>query len=242
MKKILAPVFAIILMVACSKEKKNLHITGNIDGLKKGTLYLQKIDSSAFVIVDSMVVDGDANFDFNIFIESPQMIYLALEKEDGIKNNDLLEIFAEPGEMTVNTTRNYFIAEAKIEGSESHRRYKEYRDMISKFNDRNLNYLKESVEASKKGDSATFDSLQNESDKNAKRRYLYTLNFILNNKDSYLAPYLALTETYNARLKYLDSINNSLTEEVAKSKYGKELDEYIKTIREQNKENDSIQE
>ncbi|UNY98919.1 DUF4369 domain-containing protein [Zhouia spongiae] len=242
MKKIFAPVFAAILLGACGKEKTNLHITGNIEGLKKGTLYLQKIDSSTFVKIDSMVIDGDAHFKFNTYIESPEMIYLSLEKADGIANNDLLEVFAEPGEMTINTTRNYFIAEAKVEGSESHNKLIEYKKMISKFTDLNLNYLKESLNASKKGDSVTFDSLQDLSEKNAKRRYLYTLNFILNNKDSYLAPYLALTETYNARLKYLDSINNTLTERVSNSKYGKELDDYIKTIREQEKQNDSIQE
>tara|TARA_R110002033_G_scaffold1173_5_gene11021 strand:- start:1167 stop:1322 length:156 start_codon:yes stop_codon:yes gene_type:complete len=46
-----------------------------------------------------------------------------------------------------------------------------------------------------------------------------------------VAPYLALTEIYNAQVKYLDTISNSLTPKVKDSKYGKELQSFIKTIK-----------
>jgi hypothetical protein len=36
------------------------------------------------------------------------------------------------------------------------------------------------------------DSLQKAADKNALRRYLFVLNFALNNSDSYVAPYVTL--------------------------------------------------
>jgi hypothetical protein len=53
----------------------------------------------------------------------------------------------------------------------------------------------------------------------------------LNNTDSYVAPYIAVKEVSDANLKYLDSINNSLSDDVANSKYGKELKEHIDNLK-----------
>ena len=85
-------------------------------------------------------------------------------------------------------------------------------------------------------DSTTIDSLQSLTDKNVKRGYLYAINFALNNADSYVAPYIAVKEVADANIKYLDSINNSLSPEVAKSKYGQELKEHIEAIKKDTKQ------
>ena len=68
-----------------------------------------------------------------------------------------------------------------------------------------------------------------------KRKYLYTTNFAINNADHEVAPYIALTELNNATLKLLDTINNSLSPKVKKSTYGKQLDKFIATIKENEK-------
>jgi hypothetical protein len=69
------------------------------------------------------------------------------------------------------------------------------------------------------------------SDNLLKRRYLFTVNFALNHKQSEVAPYLALTELYNAKIKFLDTINNVLTPQVKASKYGKNLQQFIDNIK-----------
>ena len=109
--------------------------------------------------------------------------------------------------------------------------------MMSRFNEKNLNLIKENFEAQKDGDTSRFNSIQKEFDNLLKRKYLYTVNFALNNKDSEVAPYLALTEIYNAQIKYLDTINVSLTPEVKNSKYGKELQLFVDNIKKENTEN-----
>ena len=38
---------------------------------------------------------------------------------------------------------------------------------------------------------------------------------------------MAVSEIYDANIKYLDTINNQLTPEVKASKYGKQLQDYI---------------
>mgnify|MGYP001250498287 CR=1 FL=1 len=55
------------------------------------------------------------------------------------------------------------------------------------------------------------------------RRYLYTINFAAQNPDQNIAPYLAITQVYDANLTLLDSIANKLTNKVKASKYGIEF-------------------
>ena len=55
MKKVLV-VCLLLLIVACSQEKElgNMVVQGKIKGLKKGTLYLQKMRDTLVVSVDSI--------------------------------------------------------------------------------------------------------------------------------------------------------------------------------------------
>ena len=46
-----------------------------------------------------------------------------------------------------------------------------------------------------------------------------------------MAPYLAVAEVYDANVKYLDTINSVLPENIANSKYGIILKDYIKKIK-----------
>ncbi|XLS28227.1 DUF4369 domain-containing protein [Flavobacteriaceae bacterium M23B6Z8] len=232
----LITVLITILFTACTKETKNtMTVSGNVKGLKKGTLYLQKIKDTALVAVDSLLVDGDSDFRFTAELESPEVFYLYLNKKDGDEINDRITFFGEPTNITINTDLEFFEVAAKIEGSETHKKLEQYKKMMSKFNERNLELIKSNLEARKDRDSLKADSIQKQADRNVIRGYLYTLNFALTNKDSYIAPYIALSEAFDAKVKYLDTIYNSLSPEVADSKYGKQLDQYIKQIKEQEK-------
>ena len=66
-----------------------------------------------------------------------------------------------------------------------------------------------------------------------KRRYLYTINFAAQNTNENIAPYLALTQVYNANISLLDSIAIKMTEEVSNSKYGKEFLTFLERRRDQ---------
>ena len=103
--------------------------------------------------------------------------------------------------------------------------------MMSKFNNKDLDLYKENFDAWKDNDSVLAEKTIDERNNLLKRKYLYTVNFAINNKDSEVSPYLAITEIYNANIKLLDTINNSLTPKVKASKYGKELQIFIDEIK-----------
>jgi hypothetical protein len=64
-----------------------------------------------------------------------------------------------------------------------------------------------------------------------RRRVLYTTNFALTNADFEAAPYIALTEMYDASIKMLDTVNVSLTPKIKNSVYGKQYQEYLDAIK-----------
>ena len=78
-----------------------------------------------------------------------------------------------------------------------------------------------------KKNSKQSDSLQQKIDNLLRRRYLYTINFAAQNTDQNIAPYLALTEVYDANLSLLDTIAFKMTPEVRNSKYGIEFVNYL---------------
>lgn len=218
-----------LFIFSCSGDNSNtMTVSGKVKGLKKGTLYLQSIPDSILVTLDSLEIEGDGNFFFKTELESPEIFYLYLDKKDNNDMNDRITFFGEPGNITINTSWNTFDKNAKIEGSETNKKLEEYKKTMSRFNKRNIEIMQGAINREIPIDSLQLDSIQKISDRNIRRGYAYALNFALNNKDSYIAPYIALTEVSDANIIYLDSIYNSLSPEVANSKYGKALDSFLK--------------
>ncbi len=229
MKKIAFILLAITIISCNNKPASNLIVKGHIKGLKKGTVYLRKLQDTIFTTLDSFNINGVSQFELHSNLDKPEMLYLDLDKNSA--ENDRIIFFADKGTTEINTTLKNFVFDAQIKGSKQQELLEAYKNIASKFNDQNLTLIKESLEAKKEGNINKIDSIDRVYNNLLKRRYLYTVNFAINNKDSEVAPYLALTEIYDANFKLLDTINNALTDKVKASVYGKKLQDYINTIR-----------
>jgi len=223
--------FSLLILTSCSEKKsnKNLEITGTIKGLKKGTLYIQKIKDTSFVVLDTIVINGDSNFKSELNITEPEMMYLFLDRgvSNSLDNN--IVFFAEKGKLNITTSLDFFTADVKITGSKNQELYEEYKKVVSRYINQDLELIKERIYASKeKGNEKSIQTIEEKRDNILKRKYLYTTNFAVNNKDYEVAPYVALAEIYDINLKYLDTIQKSLSPKVAQSKYGIKLKELIK--------------
>ena len=225
MKRASIVILTLLLIISCGTKESDLIVKGQIKGLKKGTVYLQHFKDTTLVISDSIIVNGEQPFELHSSLESPEMFYLYLDKNSSEK--DAIPFFADKGVTEINTTLKNFVFDAKINGSKQQLVLEEYQSIMAKFNNQSLELIKENFEAQRDGDSTKLRNIEKESDGVLKRKYLYTVNFAINNKDSEVAPYLALTEIYNARLNLLDTINKSLTPSIKESKYGKELQQFI---------------
>ncbi|MBF4492834.1 DUF4369 domain-containing protein [Flavobacterium sp. JLP] len=235
MKKSIIAFVALALLASCSKKESadNLHITGNIKGLKNGTLYIQRIVDTALVAIDSIKIDGNSTFERDIKLESPEMLYLFLDRgvSNSLDNNILF--FAEPGNITIETNLDNFIYGAKITGSKNQELYEQFKKINTRFNDENLSLVEPKFKAIKRQDQKAVDSIVAKEEANIKRKYLFATNFALNNKDHEIAPYIALAEIYDINIKFLDTIQKSMTPKVAQSLYGKKLTKYVADIKKQ---------
>ncbi len=231
MKKILLAFTVFLTIVSCkddnSQSNGNLHITGNIKGLMQGKLYIKKVTDTALVTLDSIIIKGRSDFETHLTLDSPQMLYLILDRGQTTSIDNSLPFFAEPGNMTIEAKNEEFFAKAKITGSENHKVYEEFLKIKRRFNNQNLDLLEKNLEAERDNNSSQLDSLEQKAKQLLKRRYLYTTNFAVNNSKHEVAPYLALFEIHDANIKYLDTIQKSMSPKVAESYYGKLLSEYI---------------
>lgn len=244
MKNLLILLLSASLLFACSKEKEsNLHIIGKIEGLKKGELFLQKIEDDTLIVnLDSLKIDGNPNFQFHTYLESPQLLFLYLNRKGGDKNDDIIKFFAEKGEMGIQGNLRTFPKKAVVTGSKNHDALEKYLEMIKKYDERNLDLLQKSFEAGKTDDQKALLKIDQRYDQLLRAKYLYTVNFAINHKNMEIAPFLAISEVYDANINYLDTIYNSLTKEVKKSKYGKSLKKLLKERRELERLNEKVQE
>lgn len=236
MKKILFAALIALLLTACGKDNNIMKVSGDIEGLRLGTLYFQRMNDTALVNIDTLKLSGSGKFEFEIPIDEPEVFFLYLDKKDANPLNDRLQFFGEPGEITIHSTREYFAVNATIKGSKTQDVYKEFLATKSKFTNKNLELIEQKFNALKDGEQGKADSLDNLSEQNQRRRYLYSINFCVNHKDSEVSPYIALSDLYNVQMKYLDTINNTLTDRVANTKYGKMLDKFIKDEKENKKD------
>ena len=218
------------LTLACTSEETlgNMIVQGQIKGLKKGTLYLQKMKDTLVVTVDSVTVLGKDTFTLSDYITSPEMYYLTLNT-----NTDEQKIlfFGEAGTITINDRVSFFGVNASIKGSKNQKIYEDYKKMTQKFQGKQLDLLEANFNAQKENNQKMSDSLQKISETLVKRKYIYAIQFALRHPDSEVAPFIALTDLVNANVQYLDSIHNTLTDKVKKSLYGEKLGKLITEIK-----------
>lgn len=228
MRKSIVLVLSTLFLFSCAEKKsdKNFVLTGNIKGLKEGKLYIQRMEDTTLVAIDSIIISGDSNFKSEFDIQSPEMLYLFLDRgvSNSLDNN--IPFFAEQGKMNIETSLDFFTADAKITGSKNHELYEEYKKVMSKFIDKDLELIQKKVMAYKENKTDEIAKIEEEQNGILKRKYLYSTNFAVNNGDYEVSPYVALAEIYDINLKYLDTIHKTMTPKVAKSLYGKKLTEY----------------
>lgn len=223
--------FIVVTFLSCGEKQPDLQVIGSVKGLKKGTLYLKKLQDTVMVSLDSVEISGNPEFSLSSTIEEPEVLFLVLDKNDA--DDGQIRFFANKGITEIHTTLDNFAFDAKISGSKQQAVLQEYNDMTAKFRNKNLDLIKENFNALRDNDSIKILETDLQYQSLIKSKYLYTINFALNNKTSQVAPYVALTEVFDAQLKYLDTIYVSLPDSIAGSIYGKQLKTLIEERKQQ---------
>lgn len=229
MRKLFLSFLVFVVLISCNKEREtNMLVTGQIKGLKKGKLYLQKMNDTILVSVDSIALNGSDTYELKDFVVSPLVYYLTFDANNSEKS---ILFFGEEGIITINDNVENFGLAPEINGSKNQILLDQFRKMSQKFQAKNLELIKQDFDAKKAKDDELVKKIDKDFQRLIRRKVLYTANFAMTNADSEVAPYLALTEMYNASLPLLDTINTSLSDKIKNSFYGKRYQEYLDTIK-----------
>ena len=224
MKKTLI-ILSSIIVFGCSSNRDNMTVSGNVDGLMKGTLYLQAQRDSILVNLDSTDLRGDGNFKLSTDIIESDIFYLYLDKQDGDSLNDIITFFGNKGDILINTRLSTFDSSFEISGSENSDLLNEYNSIIRKYNMQNLDLLEIFYNAQIENNQTRIDSVNLELENLIRKKYLYTLNFSITNSENEISPYIAVNQIPDANLDLLRKVYDTLPERIKESKYGKILKE-----------------
>ena len=214
----------LFLVFSCNFNQENFELSGNINGLENGVIYLIELSSiEQEIILDSTTVDNTSSFLLKGYIKEPQILKIRL----GESNTNEIEFFAEIGEMKLNTSNKRFQFDAQFSGSRHQENLDKFNSYLMKFEEEDIDLLETQIQESIKGNEKKIDSISILRENNDKRKILFVINYITNNNKEIISPYLALKYNEEIQLEYLTKIYKSFSKEISDSKYGIELNKII---------------
>ena len=215
----------IFIIISSCSPNNNFQLNGNIKGLKKGTVILTKSIKGAEVTLDSINLNGTSKFTLGSYLNEPEVLKIKLT-QSGI-HNDEIEFFADKGITNFKTNLKRFSYESNFDGSDQQKKLDDFKTMLIRFKEENLNLIKNQIEFS--GNQEKLNIINGELINLKKREMYFIINFSINNSDSEISPYIAGKFLNDANQKYLDTIYNSLSKNIKDSKYGVLLEGMIDT-------------
>ena len=212
-----------LFIICCNSDQNQMIVSGKVDGLRKGTIYLQKELDSTIVSLDSVKINGNSDFKLSTVIDEPDIYYLYLNKDDGDSLNDIITFFGNKGEININTKLSTFDSGYEISGSENSELLREYFSIIRKYNLQNLDLLEIFYNAQINNNQKTIDSVNEKLENLIKRKYLYSLNFSITNSANEISPYIVVSQIPDVNIDLLRKVYDTLPEDIKVSKYGKVL-------------------
>ncbi|WP_124981180.1 DUF4369 domain-containing protein [Nonlabens xiamenensis] len=232
MKKLLLLSCLISVLASCGPDKESgFSIAGEVEGIKIGKIYLQKVDDSVLINLDSAEFKGNADFKLMTSLDQPQPLYLYLDVKDGAEFDDRFQFFAEDTTMTANTTLEDFEGDMKISGSKNHEVLQVFKDNNRKLNQTYTALLKRGMEldAAPEANEEVNDSLFVAYDKYLRKKVLYAINYAQLHKDLEVAPFILMEHATEANPVLLDSVYYKMPKKIQTSRFGKQLSEFLES-------------
>jgi hypothetical protein len=206
----------VIILASCSNNNE-LILDVEIKDLKKGKLVLTKHNDSVFQPIDSFNLNGQKNIVFKHELNEPQFLFLNLFTNESYEPLSL-SFFAEKGQIKLVTSLEKYGYELKVTGSKNDSIYRKYLKLNKKFNDEKVDLIKKSFEKRKSQENDSVIIIDDLLLKLNKRQFLHNANYVIRNKNYEISPYLAITDLKDSKI-ILDTVYNSLSDKVLKSKY-----------------------
>tara|TARA_B100001989_G_C24450431_1_gene418646 strand:- start:280 stop:921 length:642 start_codon:yes stop_codon:yes gene_type:complete len=198
-----------------------------VKDLKKGILYLERLQDSILVAVDSVQITQEKPIVLEADLKHPELFYVLLDRKKADDFDNRISFFGEAGNISIQTTLDGYVTKAEVIGSPTQDIFNSYIKVISQFNNEELDLLAAYLQAQINQNNDSLALIEKQSADLAKRKLLFTANFAVNNNTSVIAPYLALYNLTSGSKTLLDTIAASMSDDVRNSSYGKQLRDYL---------------
>ena len=206
-----------IFLGACQSNSTSYEISGNISNLDSGKVYLIKAENGEALAIDSSdIVAG--KFEFKGEASVPEMHYLRLNQQDYFT-----QFFLENASIKVEADKDS-ITGAVVSGSPSTDILNVYIEELDEMNAEMTQYQQEYAQAAASGNSEEVERIQINYQATMDNMIVYVKNFVKENSNSIVAPFLTLSVLAN-ELEYneLKPLVDSFSPELSESVYMKEL-------------------
>ena len=208
---------------SCIKVDNENHfsLSLEIEGLKKGIIYLEKISDSTMVVIDSVLYNGNNSIQFQGKIDEPEIMIISLtfENEPDPKR---FPFFVEKSNIILKTRLKDFGFMVDSKGSKNDSIYRQYLEINKKFNNEKLDLISKSLDFQKSNNKDSISFYEAKLLNVNKRQFLHNANFAMRNSNYAIAPYIAITDLRESSA-LLDTIYKSLGSGIKNSKYALEL-------------------
>jgi len=224
-KNLFITLLAVVLMASCAKPPKNqFMITGTVDSVFNGIVYLQKRIEAPLITIDSAQITG-GKFDLKGTVDYPEVYYLTIPA-----TKSSVPFFIESKEITVNINTKE-IDKTKIVGSKTQAEYDHYLDLVDQYNAR----IKESyqmynaaVEVGDPEKTRYYDSVTSAIDQERER---FSKKYVLENNKSFISPYIIYRNSWSYELEELEKSLNNFDTALSHSIYTGFLNAYLATLK-----------
>ena len=207
-----------------------MQVTVEVKGLKKGNLYLERVQDSVLLAVDSVFLGREESVVLQADLDHPELFYILLDRNQTDDIDNRIPFFGQAGEISIQTTLDDYVTKAQVSGSPTQEIYNSYLGVIRQFNNEELDLIAAYLKAQISENVDSLALVEQQTSSLSKRKILFTVNFAINNANSVVAPYLALSELSTVSKSLLDTIADSMSEDVANSRYGTLFTDYISEL------------
>ncbi|WP_205500774.1 TlpA disulfide reductase family protein [Rufibacter psychrotolerans] len=232
-KQIVLAVAALGVLGACQKKgvtsadtEKSYRITGKINNMTRGNVYLDELGEQAFVPVDTATINQDGTFVMEGTVNEPAIYKLGFENQEGIMlvvDNQSIEITADSGKVAQSYT---------VKGSRDSELIKQLNTIMQGMQQNVTALNQQFQEAATSGNQAEMKRLQDQFMAAQRENQNQLKAFVKANPNSVVSVYTAGNIlNLDEHFPFVDSMATAFKASLPNSKYTKALEERLSKVR-----------
>lgn len=223
MKKIFIALSAIGLFLGSCTSADQYKLTGKVEGVTEGKVYLSKLQDNKLVKTDSTEMTA-AGFSFEGTVAFPEMVYIELTGQRGA-----IQLFLENSVITVDAdVKN--LREAKVVGSSNQDILTAFGELQKEFQEKQQVLYPEYQKAAEAKNQVAMDSIEAEFNKVKADKLITSKEFLKLNSNTYAAAFVAYRIASSLEATEMEEIYILLGENAQKSSYATLIKDKIEVL------------